>query len=358
MVFELLFLIVMLLLSAVTAVVVRRRRKPGQPWLQVEPRPPATWGLLDVTRTLLLFVLFQIVALQVLQSATSINPAAGFENMSSFQGGLVMGSDAIVKLTVVVVSLGIIALRDRQLYRRLGLAGDTFVRDLKIGGVAFLILAGPVYTIQGLLTQMFPSEHPLMTVFEREPSWWLFGVLSFVAVIAAPIAEEFMFRMLIQGWLEDLTRRLHGFQSLSPEPIESEPVESQPVAAEQTASMPRGEQVFADDIPPVQADADEPNAEDGSNPYVAPQATEQDAEIVQAVEVAHTNVPRWPLFLSAALFAILHASHGPDPIPLFILAVGLGYVYRATHRLLPCVILHLLLNASSMAMLWLSVGVN
>lgn len=353
MVPELLFVIVMLLLSAVTAAIVHRRRQPGQAWLRVEPRPPATWGLLDITRTLLLFVLFQIASLQILQSATTINPAAGFERLSSFESSLVLGSDAVVKLIVVAVSLGIIALRDRQLYRRLGLAGDTFVRDLKIGGVAFLILAGPVYAIQGLLTQMFPSEHPLMTVFEREPSWWLFGVLSFVAVFAAPIAEEFLFRMLLQGWLEDLSRRLPGPISEWAEQSKPEPVDDERFVPSQL-----GEQRFADDVPPIQADLGDSQAAEAGNPYVAPQVAFEGAEVVELAPVVHTHVPRWPLFLSAALFAILHASHGPDPIPLFVLAVGLGYVYRATHRLLPCVILHLLLNACSMAMLWLSVGTS
>ena len=61
----------------------------------------------------------------------------------------------------------------------------------------------------------------------------------------------------------------------------------------------------------------------------------------------------WPVLLSAALFAGLHWSHGPDPIPLFVLAVGLGYLYQRTHRILPCIIVHLLLNSCTMAILLL-----
>jgi membrane protease YdiL (CAAX protease family) len=38
----------------------------------------------------------------------------------------------------------------------------------------------------------------------------------------------------------------------------------------------------------------------------------------------------------------------PDPIPLFVLALGLGYLYRQTHRILPCIVVHLLLNACSL----------
>jgi membrane protease YdiL (CAAX protease family) len=47
----------------------------------------------------------------------------------------------------------------------------------------------------------------------------------------------------------------------------------------------------------------------------------------------------------------MHASHGPDPVPLFVLALGLGYLYQRTHRLLPCVVVHLLLNLCSLGAL-------
>jgi hypothetical protein len=35
---------------------------------------------------------------------------------------------------------------------------------------------------------------------------------------------------------------------------------------------------------------------------------------------------------------------------LFFLALGLGYVYRQTHRILPGIVVHFLLNACSMGM--------
>ena len=52
----------------------------------------------------------------------------------------------------------------------------------------------------------------------------------------------------------------------------------------------------------------------------------------------------WPV----QLLRRTHYSHGPDWIPLFFLALGLGYLYRQTHRLLPCITVHFLLNSCSM----------
>jgi membrane protease YdiL (CAAX protease family) len=34
----------------------------------------------------------------------------------------------------------------------------------------------------------------------------------------------------------------------------------------------------------------------------------------------------------------------------------LGYLYQRTHRLWPCVVLHLCLNAASLTMLWAMLG--
>jgi hypothetical protein len=60
----------------------------------------------------------------------------------------------------------------------------------------------------------------------------------------------------------------------------------------------------------------------------------------------------WPLLVSSGLFAMAHYNHGPDPIPLFFLAVGLGYLYQRTHRVLPCIVVHFLVNATTMMRLW------
>ena len=57
--------------------------------------------------------------------------------------------------------------------------------------------------------------------------------------------------------------------------------------------------------------------------------------------------------MSSALFASLHlhAEIDPDAFVLFFFALGLGYVYRQTRRLLPVIVVHVLLNSTSMAML-------
>ena len=68
--------------------------------------------------------------------------------------------------------------------------------------------------------------------------------------------------------------------------------------------------------------------------------------------------PVWPVVASSVLFALMHWSHGPDPIPLFLLALALGVIYQRTQRVLPCIVAHALLNATSLAMLYAAVHLD
>jgi membrane protease YdiL (CAAX protease family) len=62
-------------------------------------------------------------------------------------------------------------------------------------------------------------------------------------------------------------------------------------------------------------------------------------------------LPIAPIAISSVVFAALHKDHGLDPIPLFFLAVALGYLYQRTHRMLPSLVLHAVFNAFSLSLL-------
>jgi membrane protease YdiL (CAAX protease family) len=51
----------------------------------------------------------------------------------------------------------------------------------------------------------------------------------------------------------------------------------------------------------------------------------------------------WAVLVSAAVFAAAHLSLG-ELVPLFVLALGLGWIRWQTGRLLPCVLMHALWN--------------
>ena len=57
------------------------------------------------------------------------------------------------------------------------------------------------------------------------------------------------------------------------------------------------------------------------------------------------------VFASSALFAAAHSSVWPSPVPLFVLACGLGYLTARTGRITAAVVAHGLFNAVSSVML-------
>jgi membrane protease YdiL (CAAX protease family) len=91
------------------------------------------------------------------------------------------------------------------------------------------------------------------------------------------------------------------------------------------------------------------------NPYASPKPDIAESPADRSAAVPPAAPRRWPIIVSAAIFAGMHYGHGYDFVALFFLALGLGYVYQQTHRVVPCIVIHLLLNAGSLVMLWLSV---
>ena len=54
------------------------------------------------------------------------------------------------------------------------------------------------------------------------------------------------------------------------------------------------------------------------------------------------------MIVSAAVFGLAHVGQGAAPIPLFVFGLALGYLYRQTGSILPCIVLHMGLNGFSM----------
>jgi len=190
-----------------------------------------------------------------------------------------------------VLGLAWVYVRHRD---RLVLGGDwgRWRTDIVLGVVGFLMLAPPVLLMQLALTQLFPSQHPLIELVLAKPEARFLWAAGVTAVLVAPLVEEFQFRVLIQGWL-------------------------------QTAARPG--------IPSESWLVGAPSPE---------------------WEAAPSEPPRhWPAIAASAVFALAHASHGPDPIPLFFFAWGIGLLYRGTGRVLPGIVVHLLLNLWTLLLL-------
>ncbi|MHB9081047.1 MAG: CPBP family intramembrane glutamic endopeptidase [Pirellulaceae bacterium] len=320
------FAILLLGITLVTWSTLCFRRQPGQPWVAYEPRRPVPWGLVDVLLALGLLIVFSSLALTVVGvGPQEESPAIPTIQEPDFRAPAIY-AQAAVSLAVVLVSVLSIVGRYRAEGRELGWVVSKIGSDVRLGVVAFLALAPPVYALQLLLVQWFKSHHPLVEMLRKDPQPHLIVACIVSAVVVAPVAEEYLFRGLLQGWFERLATGRDRSQEL--------------LVGGRTDALDVRE---VGESPAEKSASNRSSSDQCVSPALGVIEPLQDSE--QAVGAAY-----WPMAVSALIFAVLHLSHGPDWIPLFFLALGLGYLYRQTHRILPSIVVHFLLNACSIVM--------
>jgi membrane protease YdiL (CAAX protease family) len=310
----------------------------GHAVVPYEPRRPVPWGPIALVFGAVLYVLLPSLAAYWICRWNGLMQPGPLQELPPTLQMRVLVAASLASILAAGVAAAFIGLGTGCSLRDFGWDPRRMLGDLWLGLRAFLLLAPPVYVIQLVLVQWFPSEHPLIELIERQRDVrWLLAS-GVVAVLAAPLVEEFFFRMLLQGWLEKLGTRHPGRMEESPDELRL-PGQADPVSI---AAMPG----VAEPSPGVGS----PGL-DANNPYVSPSPDSDGLadDLPDSSGMSAAGVPpRWPILFSATLFAAMHWTHGPDPIPLFVLGLGLGYLYRQTHRILPCIVVHLLLNLTTL----------
>ncbi len=287
--------------------------------LVYEPRRPVPWGW----PAAVLAVLFVLTALLAAASAGPPDPPSVIPSPLQAAGRIlglmlfeVLVTGAALALTATFSSLN---LADLGLPRYV----DGFLRDVRIGIVAWLAALAPVFGLllvaRYLLNQLEePSHHPLVDTVSKDPYFGVMLLATVAVVVVAPICEEIIFRLLLQGWLEKW---------------ENERVGRQEVESTVETGMTNDEcrMTNEDQLP-----------HDGSSFALDPPRR----------GLAGLPYGWLPILVSSLLFALAHIGYGPEPVPLFVLALILGYVYQRTHRIVPCMVTHALFNLIAVIMLW------
>jgi membrane protease YdiL (CAAX protease family) len=211
-----------------------------------------------------------------------------------------------------------------------------FRRDIKIGLVTGLAAIAPAYLMLGLLTQsQDPSKHPMIKmVMGSHQSLGVFIAAAILAMIVAPVCEEIVFRLLLQGWLERWECAMLGYEG---------------VAGSVSTNGAAASNEFPE--PTVSEDATAKDEPTEALTY----KSQSPALMVHPPMIGVTGVFPFgwmPIVISSLMFAVAHIGNGPDPIPLFFFALGLGYVYQRTHRIVPSIVAHALFNSYAMIALW------
>jgi membrane protease YdiL (CAAX protease family) len=194
---------------------------------------------------------------------------------------------------------------------------------------------------------------------------WTLIVAGLSAVVVAPVVEEFLFRTVLQGWLEKVERRLRpamptwrrcASRGAGPVLVTSFlfgwvhfRVAGPAMHIEYLAFMLTADalvkvvtMLFA--IGLLRATAGATAADMGW----APERLRADVRL-GLMAFAGLAAPIYALQVTLALLIPKYLA--PDPFVLFFLALGLGTLYFRTHRLMPAIVLHAALNTTSLALL-------
>jgi membrane protease YdiL (CAAX protease family) len=194
------------------------------------------------------------------------------------------------------------------------------------------------------------------------------AVAAIMAVVVAPLTEEFLFRVLLQGWLEAVwSRRRRKRPGLRKAPRSWLPVVL-PAAAFALMHLRRGKAPFAPQFL-VESFLGQMAADFLTLGLAivilrfAAGATA--ADLGWKPEKLRSDVKLGLLALLAAIGPVLTIQvamvvvvkltgidYALDPIPLFLLALVLGWLYHRTHRIAPSLVLHMAFNATSILLLF------
>jgi len=314
-----------------------RRHILGQPLLGYELRRSVPWGVMAMLPALMLVVL---KLASVLIETKEADPEQFVQQL---------WISSAITVSVFLLGLGWLRVVCNASPKDLGFpsSGNQALADVFSGAVACCASLLPVYLLLIVLKLVFrpEQEHPLIEqlLAQRTPAMMLAAVAT--AVIAAPLFEEFIFRLLLQGALERWEDKQLGFIATPP-----------PETVLTPEDIPEDSQPGVRSLPAMVA----PEPPSSDNPYASPSTTSPPPPTAilpeRPTQGLLPGLPHgWlPILLSGLLFGLAHFSHGIDPIPLFLFGIVLGYLYQRTHRLLPSIIAHMLFNAFSMFQLWLS----
>ncbi|MFM7245447.1 MAG: lysostaphin resistance A-like protein [Planctomycetaceae bacterium] len=169
------------------ATLVAGRLRRGEPLVAERPHAPVPWELGDVV----IVVAIYLYGALLLESLTP-KPITLFDRLVN--GGT-------LSLAAMLAAIAWLSARGADA-AALGFRspGVGEVIRLAAGGVALVQL--PLLLVAAALNALVPYEHPILEYLDKARGPAAAAVVVVSAVVIAPIAEEFFFRRVLQGWLE------------------------------------------------------------------------------------------------------------------------------------------------------------
>ncbi len=173
--------------SLAVAWLIAQRARRGLPAVDARPHNKVMWQGADVAAAVLSFLGFQILAAESMPADASL------------QLRLAAGSTAMLSATAV--SAAYLLARGAG-WQSLGCELGRLRDDSRLALVGLALLLAPLLGLAAVLDRFVPYRHAIVDFLNAHRDPLSIGLVVFAAVVAAPVAEEFLFRRVLQGWLE------------------------------------------------------------------------------------------------------------------------------------------------------------
>jgi len=171
--------------SLAVAAVIGDRMRRGLPAVSPRPHLPASWSGREVAIAVAIFFCLQLLAAAALPEDMSLRLAVAAAAMLLATAGT---AAMLVRTGAAPATLGFGPVRP----------GD----DVALGFASVALALAPLLSLAAVLDRVVPYRHALIDFLTAHRDPLAIGLVWFAAVVAAPIAEEFLFRRVLQGWLE------------------------------------------------------------------------------------------------------------------------------------------------------------
>ena len=292
-------------------------------------RRPVPWGGWTVLLFVVLNLVLPVAAMLLYARVNGLRPGRGEIHFSLTEG---LAIQAVSNVLLIILAPLILRLTTRSPFRDLGLSFNKWWLQVAVGSIAFFAIEPVLMAIQFVTTRLWESTpHPLFKMVLDEFSPGVPQLAILLAVVAAPIWEEVMFRGIIQKWMVSRFERLQSKPSPNPAEIVAAATVDQLLPAGFHSSPELAEIRPEDESPGTlnHLPSQLPNDPDTSNPLPA------------VAGIVTTSL----------IFAALHLEQWPAPIAVFVLSVAIGFVYHRTGSLIAAFCMHALFNGLSTLML-------
>jgi membrane protease YdiL (CAAX protease family) len=167
--------------------------KQGIAAIEWQDREACPWNPVAVGLALPVSIIVQVVALH---SAPDADPAPVSD----------LPALCLALVLEMLVLMGLLALSTPIRADDFGLSRSQLGRNVCFGIVGFLMSILPVYAVSYAVEMADlrddGARHSFLKLLENHPGADTIAWVSLAAVVFAPMAEELLFRVILQGWLE------------------------------------------------------------------------------------------------------------------------------------------------------------